>query len=493
MAPGRYRRRTVAAAAFGLLGGTALGGGATVHAAEWRFTPVIEVTEAYNSNIDLTARGAEKSDFITDVSPGIGVRGSGRQLTVNADYNPEFLFFADHSGRDEVHQRFNGFANAELVQQRLFLDVSGSAARHEVGQTLPAGQNELTANNNLRRVTVADISPSYRHHLGGYADAEVRYRHDRVTADTPEVADTQTNEISLAAISGEEFATLKWQLSGRQSHTDRDGAVGGAANADIRRRLGKADFEYGLFSGLAVVAGVGHEAIKDATLRQPIDGVIWDAGFVYRPSRATSFRASQGERFERPNTSVALTHAFTPRTTLNASYVENVRTSQDVLLEQLGRIGVDENARLIDGASQLPFAIRDSAFGLINEAFRQEVYRVSLDMTRGRSTYRLEAFRDTREFDVATGSVTSTGGSVGFSRRLTRWLHGSLSADYRHSRFDIPRGRTDDSYTVRGALRYQVSETLEASLSAEHSDRENSATDFETAQSLVAIRLAKKF
>jgi uncharacterized protein (PEP-CTERM system associated) len=491
MAWGRHRRGFVAAAC-GLMGGTALASG-VVQAAEWRITPIIQVTEAYNSNIDVSARGTEISDYITNVSPGVGVRGSGRQLTLNADYSPEFLFFADESSRNEVRQQFSGFANSELVQQRLFLDVSGTVSRHEVGQTLPAGQTELTANNNLRQVIVADVSPSYRQHFGSYADAEVRFRHDRVSVDANQVSDTTTNEVSLAVISGEEFSVLKWQLSGQQSHTDRDGGAAGAANSDIRRRLGKADFEYAVAAGLGLIAGVGHEEIKDSTLREPIDGLIWDAGFVYRPSRATSLRATHGERFEQPNTSVALSHAFTPRTVLTASYAESVETSQGLLQGRLGNIGLDETARLVNSTTQQPFTVRDDAFGLTNTAFRQEVYKVALDMTRGRSTYRLSAFRDTREFDVATGTATSTGGSLGFTRALTRWLNGSLNATYRRAQFDTPAGRTDASWTVQGALRYQISESLEASLSAEHSQRENSFNDFESAQSLVAIRLAKKF
>ena len=53
-------------------------------AAEWKITPGLDLKETYTDNVRLAPPGHEKSDFITQVNPGISQSGTGPRLKLNA-------------------------------------------------------------------------------------------------------------------------------------------------------------------------------------------------------------------------------------------------------------------------------------------------------------------------------------------------------------------------------------------------------------------------
>src|SRR5690349_8539532 len=104
----RLRPSTAAMLAVSLAGG-AVG---SASAEEWRVTPRVTVEQSYNTNIDLAPKGQEKGDFVTSISPGVAVRGTGRRLSLNFDYDPEQVIFAHTSDRNDLRHRFRGLTNA---------------------------------------------------------------------------------------------------------------------------------------------------------------------------------------------------------------------------------------------------------------------------------------------------------------------------------------------------------------------------------------------
>ena len=74
-------------------------------AADWKITPRLSLLETYTDNVTLATRGNEKSDFITQINPGVSLTGTGARLKVNANYTMQNLFYANESGPNRtVHQ-----------------------------------------------------------------------------------------------------------------------------------------------------------------------------------------------------------------------------------------------------------------------------------------------------------------------------------------------------------------------------------------------------
>jgi uncharacterized protein (PEP-CTERM system associated) len=487
---GRRRQRRFEIAAVSAVVG--LGVVPAAGAADWTIRPTIEVAETYNSNVTLAPKGAEIEDYITQVRPGLSVRGKGSRLELNADYNPELLFYADESDRNRVLQQGGGRGRAELLEQHLFLDASAAVDQSDVGFNTPTDQNRIADNGRLVTVQVFDVSPSYRHHLGSIANAELRYRHNIVNVDSAQVGDTSSNEGSFTLTSGRYFDSISWKALARTRVTDRDAAQAQTSGSTIRNSLGKIDLQYALNNTLSLLVGGGYEKFSDPTLREQPEGPIWEGGFLYRPQSTTSIRATYGRRFEHGNAAVEAEFGLSPRTTFLVNYAQTITTSQGILADSLSRLEVDNNSQIVDSNTGLPFRSRDPAQGLVDGGFRQKQLSATLRAIRGRNTFVVTALRDQRIFNTVTGDTTSHALTASWSRSISRLISMQLSLSLRDN---DARGVNNDnsSYTARGTFSYRLGETLVASLSVERSEVNGNLPANDVKENLVTLRLRKEF
>ena len=465
--------------------------------ADWRITPRLEVDETYNDNVTLAPKGRERSDFITTISPGIGVRGNGRRVSLNLDYDPQALFFVRDSDRNEQRQRLRGSGQVELWKQILFLDAQASINQQVLSSTGAVGGTDLTASQNLTTVQTYSIGPTFRHHFGPYADSEARYQFSAVNVDSEDVADTTSNTASFVLRSGRYFANLGWTLRLNESRSERSGSGGTAATAfggtSSDQRSANADFQYALNSMFSLLAGVGYDKIKDVSLIDQPDGMSWNAGLLFRPTRRASFRFTHGRRYGDPNTSVNVDYQIGPKTRLTATYTQTIQTSQGLQVGGLGFLTVDEFGRLIDTRTGLPFNPNDPTFGLNAGAFRQDRFTAGLSAVRGRNTFRFEAFQEEREFDISNSTTEGVGGTFNWSRRLTRATDLDFGATYSHTEYSGALARDDDYYTVNLALTYRMSDSLRGTVSARRTERLSSVADGDIVENLVSVRVRKEF
>jgi uncharacterized protein (PEP-CTERM system associated) len=462
-------------------------------AAEWTIRPTVEIAETYNNNITLAPRGAEIEDYITQVKPGIAVRGKGSRVELNADYSPEFLFYAEETDRNRMLQQGGGFGRAELLEQHLFLDASAAVDQSDVGFNTPTDQSRLTDSNRLVTVQVYDISPSYRHHLGNIANTELRYRHNIVNIDSPQVADTASDEGSLTLGSGSYFDVISWRALARTRVTDRDAGQGQAAGTTIRNSLGKVDLQYALNNSVSLLAGGGYEKFSDPTLREQPEGPIWEGGFLYRPQRTTSIRATYGYRFEHGNAAVEAEFGLSPRTTFLVNYAQTITTSQGILSDSLSRLNLDDGSQIVDAGTGLPFRARDPAQGLVGGGFRQKQLSATLRAIRGRNTFVLTALRAERIFNAATGDTTSHAVTASWKRSISHLFNMQLSLSVRDNDVSGAGGSDTTSYTARGTFSYRLGDTLVASLSVERSEVDGNLPADDVRENLVTLRLRKEF
>lgn len=477
--------------AFALTGVAA--GGAS--AETWRVTPRVTVEQAYNSNFDLRPKGQERSDFITSVSPGVAVRGTGRRLSLNFDYDPEQVIFLDNSDRNELRQRFRGLTNAELLEQLLFFEASGSVNQQFVNNTGAIGGTTLTASNDLQTVQTYSLGPVLRNHLGSFADTETRYTYSIFNVGGETLADSTQNELSFIARSGLDFTHLAWTFTASASEAERSGGTGTFSGTDTERRLAKLDTQYALNSTWSLLGGAGYEKIEDPTLLDQPDGVIWDAGFQVKPNSVSTARFTAGQRFGGANYNASVDYLFNPRTRLRGAYIQQINTSQSLAIQNLNNLAVNPTtSSLINSQTGQPFLPGDPQFGITNAAFRQDRFSLGFEHSTLRNRYNIEVFDEQREFDTTTQNNThSRGVTLGFNRSLTPLLTLNLGGSYSVSEFENQAGREDDFYTATSGLSYRLSDTAEARLTYRHTARKSSAPNSDIIEEFVAVTLLKEF
>ena len=465
---------------------------AQVYAEEWRATPRLTVDEAYTDNVDLAPKGQERSDFISSISPGIGVRGRSRHVTLGVDYDPQVLLYAKDSNRNQVRQRLLGTGQAEVLEKMLFFDASASIDQEIINPREAVGGTDLTANDNRRTVQTYNVGPTLRNHFGSYADSEVSYHFSAVNVDSEEVSNTTTHDALVSLRNGDYFGVFGWTLTYSESRTERSGANTGLSDTPSNQRSGRADFQYALFPTFSLLAGVGYDDIEDQTLTQGIHDPAWDVGFLYRPSRALSFRITQGMRYGDPNTNAELNYKVSAKTEITGSYTQSIQTSQALLARNLSDVTVNQSGQLIDPRTGLPFEAGNQVFGLENQAFRQDRLSVRASSVRGRNTYRAEFFKEDRKFDLNNQTEKSIGGQIRWSRQLTRVTDLDVGFFYSRLNFDDADGRVDNQYSIDAGLNYHISGTLNGRLSFRRTERDSSVPDSDTRENVILIGIRKE-
>ncbi|WP_340587544.1 preprotein translocase subunit YajC [Erythrobacter alti] len=100
-------------------------------------------------------------------------------------------------------------------------------------------------------------------------------------------------------------------------------------------------------NGDPVIGSDGRLVTDDSAPRQiayETDGIIWDVGVMWRPSRRTSLTASIGRRYGSMTYYGSLSYAPSSRSSLNVSVYDNINSFGGQLVGALGDLGTDFDA-----------------------------------------------------------------------------------------------------------------------------------------------------
>ena len=223
-------------------------------------------------------------------------------------------------------------------------------------------------------------------------------------------------------------------------------------------------------SDLALVAGVGYEdvtvsnrdAVRDTVTGQPVigsdgryvtdktqprqiayqaDGLIWDAGVLWRPSKRTALEAHVGRRYGSTSYYGSFAYAPNSRMSLNVSVYDNVSSFGGMLNNQLaslptqfegvrnpltGDLGTCVAATASVGAGQ--GTCFGSALASVNSAaFRGRGAMGSISVSSGRLQYGLGVGYDRRKFIAAPGTVLAlANGTIDETLWMGAYVNGQI-------------------------------------------------------------------
>lgn len=233
-------------------------------------------------------------------------------------------------GRYELTRGFN--LEAGGLASRTRVDVAGAANPLVVGDRSNVGNvYSVYAGPTLtQRVAGLDVGAGYRF---GYTKVEVESPAILVPgAVASDIFDESTNHAAWASV-GQRPGSLPfgWQISGGWDREDANQLdqrfEGKYARADVTMPIGQSlsllggvGYESTQISQRDVLRDAGGNAVRDAggrfvtdpaSARQlafDVDGLIWDAGVMWQPSRRTSFTAKVGRRYGDMNYTGSLTY-----------------------------------------------------------------------------------------------------------------------------------------------------------------------------------------
>lgn len=485
-------RRVVALAGAGLLAALPCAAGAqtlpyasddsprdekpTAQGARTSVRPYLEAAQVVSAEL---SPGDDVLTYST-IAAGVDATIAGRRTTgqVSLRYERRIAWDDKVAGGDVI----SGIARVkhDLVPRTLSIEAGALAARTRVEASGGNSLNPVGAGDSVTQVYSLYAGPSFSTHAGDVAlsgSGAVGYNRVespdalRVAPGQPLVDvfdDSVTYSAQVAAgVSPGVVAPVGATVSGTYARED-------VSNLDQRVEDGhvQLDLLYPVTNDLAFVAGVGWEhvkvssrdAVRDANgapvigsdgryvtdrtgprrIAYDVEGLIWNVGVMWRPSRRTSLSASIGRRYD--STSYTASFAWAPddRRSLNLSVYDSVSGLGGSLNRALRDLPTDFEVTRnpvtgdLDGCIVAPkngLCLNNALASVSSATFRSRGINLSYGQRIGRLSAGLGAGYDRRTFFAAPGTVLALANGVVDE---TWYLGGSLAG---------PLGR-DASFTT---------------------------------------------
>jgi uncharacterized protein (PEP-CTERM system associated) len=467
----------------------------------WKIAPSISGYGSFTSNARLDPIGHGRSDFFTTITPAVSISADTSRLKLNLDYSLDAIAYARSSDLDQLRNHLALVSTTTLAPELLFVDARAAVAQLPEFSNAPISGSPLAASPNLETVASYIVSPYLRHRFGSFADSELRYTFSQFFSSgqssgqfsSSGVPDSLTNGLGAALVSGSQFTRFLWTVRASSSDTSY-GSSGTVAARDTSDRLLVADTEYRVSDALGLLASLGYERISDPTLLDQPDGPIGSVGLHWTPGPRTSLTLNLNHRFDENFVSGKASYLFSPRTSIAASYSEELATSQSLFASDLSYLTVDEFGNFIDSRTAQIFGLIDSNFGLQNAAFHLKRFDVGLNGVRGRNSFGAIAYDETRQVDFAGQSDHAFGGAVNWGRLLTPVATLNLTLRYRNEKFDFSSSTEQDQAIGAGAsLVYHLNETLDGVAAFDFTRQFSDVPRNEFAESVISLGLQKRF
>lgn len=487
-------------------------------AAEWKITPSLDLKETYTDNVKLAAPGLEKSEFITQINPGISLTGTSSHLKLNANYVMQNLVYAEESSQNTMNHMLNANANAELIDNLLFLDGRAAISQQNISLLGPQAADNVNITGNRTEVQTYSVSPYLRHSFNNFASTEIRYIHNEVSTGGSGLLNSQADRIQLGLSSGSAFKTLGWGLNYSNGKTH----YGNTANTNtpaLETEAVSGNLSYSITPKFRLTATGGYEKNNYMSIGPKPDGSFWSAGFSWAPSAMTSIDASAGRRFFGDTYSLAASHR-TRLTAWNLGYSEDITTTQSQFLNPVTIDTASFLNPLLDNPALTPAQKQDiqtfiqnyptltgSINSLTNRVFLQKRLQASVAVTGAKNILVLSLFNTLREaqtpqsqditllnsVNLALNDKTKqVGVNASWNWRIGSRTSANFGAGYTRSSYPS-LGRADNDKIIRISLTRQLQSKLNGSIEFRHLQRDSSQSGGDYSENALIASLSMRF
>jgi uncharacterized protein (PEP-CTERM system associated) len=458
---------------------------AIAQASDWSFTPGVQVTEHYTSNLKLTS-SAEEESLITEVRPGFSLSKQGAHLQANLDYRFQFLDYSSDQGSDDYHHQMGLSANSELIDDRLFLDARSTYSQQLINNRSASSGDSLSAPDNFSDTFTFQITPRWRQRLGRYTTFGADISYDMVRYDG---VDDNSNGYSTNFFLDNQSNPSKiyWALNVDTNQAKPDtSATSQSETMDI-------ELGYRLSRQLDSKLRYGYvdNHLDNPTQSEAEAGDFWGADLSWDPSPRTSLSASYNSRLQ-ANQGYGFTFNHRQRhTNWSLAYNKNISSVREELL-QLTPIGtlicpsttsfaiadcrlVGGNSPVLPGPGERAITLVTPLPTLSEEQFIQQSLNANLVISKGKSLWTLGLFRTEREFQVQAITEEDMGANAGWTIQVSGQT--SLSTLYSWSRLEADSGATDYQHALSLNMVRQLGADSSLNLALKSTERDSADDD----------------
>ncbi|HDL90099.1 MAG TPA: TIGR03016 family PEP-CTERM system-associated outer membrane protein [Thermodesulforhabdus norvegica] len=434
---------------------------AVTQAGEYNIYPRLSLKESYSDNINLDS-SSEESAFVTEIIPGVSVKGVGGRFKVDLDYQLQQVFRSAGDEDNSTYHQLQADATTELTENFFFLDADATVGQTSIVSTGTQSADNISGSRNRQTFWTAGFSPYLTPHMNGYMDGEIRYKYDVVRSDGGVASDSEVHQQIIDLRSGHRLSQVTWSLDYSNVEEKRDSNRSNdtqyrSTNGEVRLRI-NSDFSTFIQAGNyrsdfrgdtgpnsdnndGSYTTVGASWEPNAKVRIE-GGVGKNNSFVtvdLTPSVMTSWLTTLRDSDVGTNTGKTWRTAFTHRAKnldLGAVYFEDTTTYQQSLLEQDG---------LPTGTPQFTPTARD-------EVFTRKRGELSFTGATAKSTFNLGTYTEKRSYQVTGQNEDVFGWDASWNWRLTSKTNSVLRFSWQKTDSDnllptVQRAKTESTFT----------------------------------------------
>ncbi|HSQ80148.1 MAG TPA: TIGR03016 family PEP-CTERM system-associated outer membrane protein [Casimicrobiaceae bacterium] len=293
----------------------------------WRIVPTVSLESTLTDNVNLAPSDRRQSDWVNELTPGIGFDETGSHTKLNGRIALPMLVYARTSENNYVAPEAAVTGTLEAIDKLFFIDASANVSQQYLS---PFGaRSSSLANSTQNRYTsqLYSVSPYIKGNSPGGIDYELRQKNTWTNASgisaAPSADRSYTNEITTHVARAPQPAGWRFEYDysditfpGQQRFNNETTQIGrGIATY-------QPDPELGLF------ASAGYEDNKFFFNHE--SGVTYGGGVEWHPTDRTTLNARAEHRFFGASYNVSFDHR-TPLTVWSVKAVRDMTTYPEQL------------------------------------------------------------------------------------------------------------------------------------------------------------------
>jgi len=288
----------------------------------WRFQPALSVDETYSDNITLAAKGQERSDLVTTISPSLRVTRYGPWLTFSSSYTPQLLYYARGSYGSTIRNYLDATASVTAVQNLLFFDARAAITQQNISPFGTQAAGTVNGSSNTAETRSFSLGPTLRSRFGNDLSYSLAYQYAASSSGSDAYNSNHTSTLIGQFESGTSFRNLGYNAS--VSRVDQDY---GGLNGEIITEQFNNGLTYVLTPTIRAHTNIGYDHNRYPTSgAADLKGVSYSAGADWNPSQHTALSVLLGHRYFGPTANVTFSRS-TPRTSITVSYTRDQTTN----------------------------------------------------------------------------------------------------------------------------------------------------------------------
>ena len=188
-----------------------------------RVAPFVRLTETITDNVGLRNDREAKTDWITQISPGVSLEARGARVTGSLAMSLNANHYGNGSSADSSNLALNGTGKLMAWENRLYVDLTGSVSRMASSLFDPRPADSVTGINQTQ-VSVFTVSPYFTTRFGSTGSVQLRYTMGITDAGSSAMSRNNSQTWSLDASDPRMTGFLGWGFNLTDRTSDSSGS-----------------------------------------------------------------------------------------------------------------------------------------------------------------------------------------------------------------------------------------------------------------------------